>query len=435
MVTMSNILLNLGKKAEQSSNILIPPEQIFGCHCAILGGAGSGKSWTLTRLLEESAKFQAKIILLDVTGEHANLDPRTFHVHIQSEERLDSTINRNSHPVTAPYFEITEPDLCSLFDPKTPVQLFKLQSAIRTLKLLQCEPELSENGVFQKATRIKTHYDELIRLHEKTIGRPDSIFNVYNLAQQVGYECVEPCTAGPESHSWGELNSNEHRECAPLIQGIQELLNQPALRAIFNPPPTPSVFEALEKFITDENISILRISLTQLPSTHRIRPIIAGAIARALLSLARNGALLNSPVVLALDESHQLVSQNSMYPQIQKENYPVFEALAKEGRKMGLTLCVACQSPSEIPQTILTQCSFLIVHILTGKSDQEIVARSIGSLNEGTLKKLSTLPQGTALISHENHSLIMRVHKPNTPPLSQGPDYQKMWQRPSTDGE
>lgn len=432
---MSNILLNLGKKADNSSAVLLSPEQIFGCHCAILGGAGSGKSWTLTKCIEESAKFQAKIILLDGTGEHCQLDHRTFHVHVQSGETSTSINPSNSHPVTAPYFEVTEPDLFTLFGPKTPVQVSKLQSAIRTLKLLQCAPELSETGVFQKANRIKTKYEELLRLHEHTVGRQDSIFNVYNLAEQIGYECVEPCTSDPESPYWGEQNSSDHRECSPLIQHIEGLLSQASLRSIFNPPSGPSVFEALEKFITDENISILRISLAQLPSTHLIRPIISDAIARALLSFARNGALLNAPIVLALEESHQLLLREDDHAQFERESYPVFETLAKEGRKMGLTLCLACQQPSEIPQSILTQCSFLIVHRLTGKYDQEIVARAIGNTSEGAIKKLSTLPQGTALISQGDDSFIMHMNKPDRPPLSHGPDYQKTWQKSVTDGK
>lgn len=428
---MGNILLNLGERIDRSSSVLISPEQLFGCHCAILGASGSGKSWTLSRCLEESAKFKAKIILLDASGEHGQLDHRTFHVHLSSPG-TPSTIPEpeNSHPVTAPYFELAESDLFSLFGPTSHLQLVKLQSAVRTLKLLQCAPELSESGIFQKANKIKNRYEELGKLHKKSIGRPDSIFNIYNLAEQLAQECVDPCGSDLEARCWGGPNSEEQRECVPLMQSIEELLNQPSLASIFKPPSGPSIFEALEKFLTDENISILRISLAQIPSTHRIRPIMAEAIARTLVSFARTGTLLNSPVVLALDDSHQLMTTHKKHAHFEKDGCSVFETLAKEGRKMGLTLCLACQQPSDIPESILTQCSCMIAHRLTGRNEQEIVARAIGNLNETAIKNLSTLPQGTALVSHGNHSVLMRMHTPTRPPLSQGPDYQNTWQNP-----
>src|SRR5205823_2113283 len=42
------------------------PEKLFGRHCAVIGATGGGKSWTLARLMEETAGFPgAKVILLD----------------------------------------------------------------------------------------------------------------------------------------------------------------------------------------------------------------------------------------------------------------------------------------------------------------------------------------------------------------------------------
>ncbi len=48
------------------------PEQLFGRHCAVIGTTGGGKSWTVSSLIGSILKHNAKVILLDATGELAS---------------------------------------------------------------------------------------------------------------------------------------------------------------------------------------------------------------------------------------------------------------------------------------------------------------------------------------------------------------------------
>ncbi|HEV3111802.1 MAG TPA: DUF87 domain-containing protein [Candidatus Binataceae bacterium] len=78
------ITLNLASLVD-GTEIGLVPERLFGRHCAILGATGTGKSWTLARLIEESARYSAKIVLFDSTGEFHTLNSGVRHVHIGTD--------------------------------------------------------------------------------------------------------------------------------------------------------------------------------------------------------------------------------------------------------------------------------------------------------------------------------------------------------------
>src|SRR5436190_1782086 len=67
--------------ATDGSSLHLPPERLFGRHCAVLGATGGGKSWTVARLVEQAAKLpRAKAVLLDATGEFHTLTGPIQHV-------------------------------------------------------------------------------------------------------------------------------------------------------------------------------------------------------------------------------------------------------------------------------------------------------------------------------------------------------------------
>ena len=424
---MSKISIKLGQSEEGQSDIRVTPEQIFGCHCAILGSSGSGKSWSMALCLQEAARLGGKVLLIDLTGEYKTLQDRTFHIHIPSGCTSAASISPNSVPATVPYFELTESDLFSIFAPETPLQTVKLRGAIRTLKLVQCCPRLAVNGVVTKANKLKAPFEEELAFHSAMIDRSDSIFNVFNLPNQISLECVEPCRGEAEQDYWGRASITEQLECAPLIHRIEDIIKQGKLNCIFNPPAHPSVFEALEKFLTDPSVSILRISLEELPLDHEVRPIVAEAIARTLLAMGRHGELNQMPIVLAIDEAHQIISEKQTSPQTHVDGFSIFNSIAREGRKYGLTLCLATQRPSDIPDGILTQCSFFLVHRMVGERDITSIQPILESLEKQPINMLSKLPRGTAVCITDNSQITVKMSQPPVPPISCGPNYQQAW--------
>jgi len=421
-----DILLPIATSLDDLTNISITPEQLFARHCAIVGSSGSGKSWTVARLIEESAKFRSKLILFDATGEYRALSKNVFSIHIGKDTALDP----NSMFASVPYYELSEPDLISIFEPNDPIQWVKFRSAIKTLKLLHLVPVLGSNGTFPKAQRLKAPFEQAVQARIEQIDRPECIFNIHKLPLQIEFECVEPVRSQDEFNYWGGINSSDHSTCAPLIHRVDELLKTPEFVPLFNPPAIPSAFEAIEKLMTDPGVSVLRISLENLPSTNRIREIVVNALARRVLQMGHLGALSKAPVVLFLDEAHQVLSddgrnRNRILPT------DAFNVIAKEGRKFGVTLCLATQRPHDIPEDVLSQIGTFIVHRLIGENDRRAIEVASGTLDAQHLATLATLGPGEALILGAGIRDARRIKllPPANPPHSRDPDYQRAWRR------
>jgi len=428
MVRNKEIALTLATSLDDLSSVSLSPEDVFGRHCAIVGSSGSGKSWSVARLVEECAKHRSNIVLLDATGEYEPLCDGTFHVHLGEARRSDC----ESLEATIPYFELSEADLFTIFQPSSATQWMKLRAAIKTLKLLQLQPGLGSQGTFIKAQENKTSYEQAMRLRLADLDRSDSIFNIHRLPLQIELECVDPVRSQSELDCWGAVNREDVSECLPLINRVEDALKTPELAGIFHPPQGPSAFEALEKLISDHSVSVLRISLEFLPSTHRVREIVANALARHLLSLGRGGILAGRPLVLVLDEAHQILrAKADQYSELPPD---AFQIIAKEGRKYGLTLCVATQRPRDIPDDVLSQIGTFIAHRLIASTDRNAIEHASGAMDDSHLACLATLGPGEALLLGAGSRDPKRVKllPPRHPPRSLGPDYQKTWRRVTT---
>jgi hypothetical protein len=80
------------------------PEKLLGRHCAVLGTSGSGKSWSLARLMEECARLRGKAILIDPSGEYRALSGPVRHVHFGEPPSL----KEGSSEVSLPYYQLMD---------------------------------------------------------------------------------------------------------------------------------------------------------------------------------------------------------------------------------------------------------------------------------------------------------------------------------------
>ena len=77
------------------------------------------------------------------------------------------------------------------------------------------------------------------------------------------------------------------------------------------------------------------------------------------------------PILLVYEEAHKYVPKSSLTKY--RASRQSIERIAKEGRKYGVTLLLASQRPSEISETIFSQCSNFITMRLTNPIDQSYV--------------------------------------------------------------
>jgi hypothetical protein len=411
------------------ARVRVTPDKLFGRHCAVLGATGSGKSWSIARIVERLAEFQAKVVLIDPTGEYHGLGERATHVSIGGEDRPSG-----SSDLTFPYTDLEERDLFALFQPAGKVQVPKLREAIKSLKLARILGEthpLVDAGCIIKSEKEKAPFDAEYAAHATTLGEQRADFDMEQLVRQIQLECVWPSgftNRQRDSSKWGDSNDGDFSMCATLIARIESDLSSEEFAPIFRPGSSTTLLDAVEKFLADKDASVLRISLRNLAFDRNVREIVANGLGRNLLRFARDGRFRELPLVVCVDEAHQFLSKElgdefSRYP------LDAFDLVAKEGRKYGLSICLATQRPRDIPDAVIGQMGSLLVHRLTNDKDRGMVERAAGELDRAEADFLPNLVPGQALLLGVDFPipLTIQVHRPSTPPDSSGPDFQKHW--------
>lgn len=426
----SPLVLNMATlPASAETSVSFTPENLFGRHCAVLGATGGGKSWTVARIIEQAALLNAKVILLDATGEFHRLDSAIQHLHIGADPQKSPA---TSVEVVVPYSQLVEADLLSLFKPSGQAQAPKFRAAMKTLKLAKAAPTLSTtNGVFVKAGKKKADFEREMKTHSAAVEGPRADFDITKLARQVDEECVWPnggTGVSPDPTTWGRMDDGQRSYCVSLITRIEDILSSNELACIFQPQGKPSVFDQVDAFLTNQEARVMRISMKYVPFAHNAREIVANSIGRYLLSLGRQGRFRSKPAFVFLDEAHQFLNK-TLGDENTKYALDSFELMAKEGRKFCLNICIATQRPRDIPEGVISQMGTLIVHRLTNDKDREVVERASGDIDRSAAAFLPTLAPGQAVIIGVDFPipLTVQISKPHREPDSRGPDYQSHW--------
>ena len=414
-----------------TARIRITPERLFGRHCAILGATGGGKSWTLARIMERCCEFNAKVILLDATGEYHRMTDRVRHVSLGSRrDRPDGT-----RDVALPYRELEEGDLFALLRPSVGSQVPKLREAIKSLKLARLvgDGQLVTDGNVMKANQSKAPFEAAYAEHALAVDGPSTDFDISKLPRQIEYECVWPSggTAQQRDYSrWGGRDEQAYGYCAPLIARLQSYLAASEFAPIFDVEGKDSLLDDIDAFLDAQDASILRISLRNVSFKQDIREIVANGIGRRLLSFARQGRFIEQPLVVCVDEAHQFLNK-WLGDEYSKWPLDAFDLIAKEGRKFSLSICIATQRPRDIPEAVLGQMGTLLVHRLTNHQDRQIIERAAGDIDRSAVEFLPSLAQGQAVLLGVDYPipLTIQVSPPSAKPDSRGPDFQTHWRR------
>lgn len=428
------VTIHLGHiKGASDASVQVTPERIFGRHCAVLGATGGGKSYTLARIISQCARYHAKVVLLDATGEYKALsDEEVCHAEV-----LGNQESPGAGIFTIPYEQLTEGDFVALFQPSGKVQGPKLREAIRSLRLVKIKPDLASNGVLKKCKSEKKKVLDSMNDPEvkRSVETPSTEFDVTKLSEQIREECVWENNAEwvdkkkvDKPTEWGDYDDGNYSYCLSLVNRINAIQHSPELKCLFQ--NGSDLLLKTQDFLKQDVQRILRISLEYLSFSFNAREIIANAIGRWFLEQARQHRFRNQPLVLILDEAHQFLNKHIGFDEslIQLD---AFELLAKEGRKYGLNICLATQRPRDLPEGVLSQMGTLIVHRLTNDRDREIVERACGEIDRSASYFLPSLEPGEAALIGVDFPipLTIQIDMPPTPPESTGPDYQKYWDK------
>lgn len=407
--------------------VKISPERLIGRHLAVVGATGSGKSWTVAHIIEEVHRLGGKAIVIDATGEFRTLDAIATHIAIGGP----ATPTDGATATSLPHTEMTESDLHVFLRPSAGAQLPRLRAAVQSLRLaavLEPDDPLVEGGCIRKAHLPRKPYLAAYKEHITVVEAPTGAFDLNLLPVQIQHECVYDVDLNDHT-KFGSRLMNDIAYCTSLIARTYDVLRSPETMAVLQPTDArASAFEALESFLVDSSSHVLRISLRELPFARSLREIVVNAIGRRLLELAREGRFATKPLLVCIDEAHQFFGR-TVGDEFVSTRLEHFESIAKEGRKYGLTVCMATQRPGDIPGAVLSQAGMLLVHRLGDGRDRERIEQASSELDRSAAEQLPSLLPGEALFVGVDFPvpIAVRIKRPMRPPASEGPSYSSGW--------
>ena len=132
------------------------------------------------------------------------------------------------------------------------------------------------------------------------------------------------------------------------------------------------------------------------------------------------------PIHIILEEAHRYVQNDN---DIFLLGYNIFDRITKEGRKYGIILGLISQRPSELSETALSQCSNFLTFRMVHPRDSEFIKEMVPDVTIEIIEKLKNLQPGTCVAFGSAFKLpiILRFDLPNPPPISSNADIARSW--------
>jgi len=411
--------LKIGKYTiSEMSDANLDGNKFFQRHAVIVGGTGSGKSWTVATILEKASALQSiNCVVFDLHGEYKPLKnlPNTTLLKIAGPS--DQPTNEDT--VFLPYWLLSYDEMESLLldrsDSNAPNQSRTLFDLIIKYKKEKLEAE-NKQDVLDNFTV------------ESPI--PYKISDVLSALETKDTEMVP----GARTEKQGPL----HGKLTRFIQRLTSKKSDKRLNFIFNDDEALLDYEwfislanNLLDFGNGKGLKI--IDFSEVPSD--ILPLIAGLIGRLIFSIQQwMDEDKRHPIALFCDEAHLYLPAN-VRGSMEEKGLQSFERISKEGRKYGVSLVVISQRPSDVNKTILSQCGNFIAMRLTNPDDQNVIKRlfpdNLGDFSE----LLPILDIGESLIVGDASLLPSRVKidKPTIKPNSATIDFWDVWAKVKTE--
>ena len=402
-----NVYASLGSLISSNIECKVALNSLLGRHCAVVGTTGGGKSWTISKLIEEiTNKTDNKIILIDATGEYKEL----------VKDGNQYIIGKN---VYFSFKEMKNNDFCFLFREHSPNTSNTLCEAINSLKLIYLN---KFDGI--KLGKNITEINRIIA--ENTSNLYGTDFDIQKLPNQIKNECVKQGAKGIYEEDTFKLGY-----CSHLISRVNVFLQNSVIQKAFGINIDNENFndinDIINEFIDTPKSKILRIGFEELSYDFGIREIIVDFISLKLLEKSRRKKFQTYPLVLFIDEAHQFLNKRFSADDDSSFYLQNIEFIAKEARKNGLFLCLATQMPRDIPIGTLSQMGTFIVHRLINEQDKKAIENAVSSASRNSLSFLPILGEGEALLVGVDFPmpLLLKIDEPSVKPNSKTPKFSK----------
>lgn len=371
--------------------------RFFQRHSCIVGNTGSGKSETVAKILEEASKLPgANIIVFDIHGEYREL---SYVRNIQFDE---------STPFPIWMFGFS--------DMISNILKIKEESATVTMTALRkCYNQICPEG--NEGKPVYFSYKKLIgglkELNEEQV--------------ETGEFYKTGANAGLPKKIKGEYNGRLHS----IISALESKENDARLSFLFQEADQSYLAELILQILGNDK-PVKNIDLSNMP--HDTAIAIIGAVTKLIYGVQqtfKDGEI--TPVTLVCDEAHVYIPNNFQLSASERRMVEIFENIAKEGRKFGMTLFVASQRPSELNKTIMAQCANFIVSKLNNETDKSMVKGMLPDGNEDIIDSTTAFSPGEVLVIGDAVPIPLKiqVELAKERPQSRTIDFWDIWKKGS----
>ena len=411
-----------------NSSIPVPVDgnRFFNKHIAVVGSTGAGKSHTITKVIQNAVAAKAgefalnnsHVVIFDIHSEYKTAFPNANFLDVTNlhlpywllnseelEEVLLDTGERDNYNQSSVFRHlVTEnkrkhnPKMASVFY-DSPLK-FDIHEVLNSLYNIKNETVNAKNE--SRYMIVDPSYSLLAE------GKTDVSHGLQLTAEERLEKYFESRLEFHPTKSQSITNgSYADKSLDKFFTRFESKVSQERLDFLFGPAADTATLESTLMGLmgygaTNSNVTI--IDLSGVP--FEVLSITVSLISRIIFEYGYHYKVLRSaagetvntdaPILLVYEEAHKYVP-NSDLARFRASTLSI-ERIAKEGRKYGVTLLLSSQRPSEISETIFSQCSNFLAMRLTNPGDQSYVSRLLPDTLGNLCDKLPTLSAGEALL-------------------------------------
>lgn len=411
----------------ESLSAKIDLNKLVSRHCAILGSTGSGKSNSVAVLLNAIAKKgfkKSRILVIDPHGEYNAVLKDKSSVY-----RINANTSDGEKELFVPFWALPLEELISVFpgtlsDQNKDYLRSKVVAAkIKTAKDIKLD---IEQEIITADTPIPFSLNqlwfELDDFERKTFAKDRVKEFLQKKGDPTGLISSEYTPAGIGSSE--PFLNNSMKGILGFLDSMRNKLKDSNYRFLFSPGELSPDLNGKTKKDLDSLLfdwlgnkkPVTILDLSGIPS--EIMTSISGTLLKIIYDSLFWGQNISiggkeQPLLIILEEAHNYLKAGE-----DAVSSRTVQKIAKEGRKYGVGLVLVTQRPSELDETVLSQCGTIVALRMNNSKDRGHIKSSIQDELQTMVDLLPSLRTGEGIISGEGVKIPSRVKffkAPNTP--------------------
>ncbi|MBI5446566.1 MAG: DUF853 family protein [Deltaproteobacteria bacterium] len=438
--TSSSSMIEIGShSASESLPAAIDIDKIVTRHAAILGSTGSGKSNTVAcflRALTGGNFPNARVVVVDPHGEYGAALGNCSRVF---------SIGDKQNPLFIPYWALSFDELAwFLVDRKSASETLQdsaLRERIFEDRRDHC-PSLRAAAVSVDQITVDSpvpfsirnlwyYFDRRERATYEDMGRTQEALVREGSADNLVSAQFKPPGAGSSAPFKPTMSLN----MGPMVSRILGRLKDRRFDFLLSPGEydgrKKDIHDLLAEWVDHEH-PITVLDLGGVPP--EVTDLVVGVLCRILFEGMFWGRDLpgmgkQRPLLIVFEEAHSYLPRGGSAQFVAGYAGRSVRRVFKEGRKYGVGAVIVSQRPSELDETILSQCGTFFALRLSNSDDQSRVKSAVPDALAGLIDLLPALRTGEALVLGEAIQIPSRIRFPlmEPRPRSNDPLVAKEW--------